>query len=546
MDKIKVCAYCRVSTSSNDQENSFENQKEYFQRETNNNKNYELVEIYADRGITGTSLNKREQFNVMLHDAGLDIREITNSEGDRRQYKMKYTYITSSREPKFNLILVKNTSRFARNILVMDIIRELKKKKVYVYFLDVNKTTENDADEMLLQMLFTIDEEESKSKSRKVSFGHNESAIKGAIHTNGRLYGYNYNKINRELEIIPEEAEIISEVFNLYSQGIGARKITQIFTEKQYRTREGKPFNPNLIQRITANEKYCGILARNKWTKGTIFNECSQKLKPQEEWIVHKDKIPPIITEELFHKCIELRKSKKNYQAGVGKFVGIDEFRGMIICANCGYNFISHRNAYGCGNKKRYGIKACNSSNLRKSLLNKYIEKYCKNDFHEVIAYTKISERLKLEELKFMLNEKYNKDNNDKVIEFNTKIQELQLQKDKLIDLYLNSTVSKDVIERKDKDIDNEIKRYNMLIIEYSRTNLDIEKEIEEIDKTIARINEISVKKEYTREEFIKEIDSIIVKPVFIDGKLQRDPEVYFKFKITSLFRKVTEKYNLE
>lgn len=118
--RSKVVAYCRVSTSTNDQQNSFENQKSYFEREIQKNDSYELYRIYADRGITGTSLNRREQFSEMLKDAGLDATKVNNTN--------KIVYIASNREPLFHKIYVKNTSRFARNVLVIDILRELLKK----------------------------------------------------------------------------------------------------------------------------------------------------------------------------------------------------------------------------------------------------------------------------------------------------------------------------------------------------------------------------------------------------------------------------------
>ena len=110
---IKVAAYCRVSTDSTDQANSFENQ------------NYKLYQVYADKGITGTKL-QRPEFNHMLEDAGLDIIYVDNLANDSRKQYHKYTTVLSSRQPKFNLILVKNTSRFARNVSVSDILNELK------------------------------------------------------------------------------------------------------------------------------------------------------------------------------------------------------------------------------------------------------------------------------------------------------------------------------------------------------------------------------------------------------------------------------------
>ena len=226
--KKKVACYCRVSTNKRDQENSFENQKNYFKREIAKSNEYELYKIYADKGITGTSFTNRREFNKMLYDAGLDIKPIYNS----NKILVKNSYVASSREPKFNLIMVKNTSRFARNIVSWDIIRELKKKQVYIYFLDINKTTANDADELLLQMLLTLDENESRDKSRKVQFGHLESAKQGVIFTNNNIYGYRYIKETNSLQIIPQEAEVIKKIFNYYANGLGIRRIINKLSNK--------------------------------------------------------------------------------------------------------------------------------------------------------------------------------------------------------------------------------------------------------------------------------------------------------------------------
>ena len=136
----KVCAYCRVSTDSKEQESSFENQRAYFERELSKENGFNLIKIYADKGLTGTVFD-REQFLDMLYDAGLDYQTI----------KGKLIFTTSDREPLFKYICVSNTSRFARNILIVDIIRELRKKKVYIKFMDWGKSTEDDDIETFLK-----------------------------------------------------------------------------------------------------------------------------------------------------------------------------------------------------------------------------------------------------------------------------------------------------------------------------------------------------------------------------------------------------------
>lgn len=228
----RVCAYCRVSTRSTDQENSFENQKSYFERVIAENEEYEYAGIYADRGISGTKL-KRPQFDRLLTDAGLDIAH---------EYKI-------TAKPKFDLILVKNTSRFARNVSVDVILKALAKNNVYVYFLDLNKTTENSEDITYIQIFLTFDERESRDKSKKVLFGIEEGIRKGNIHSHGRLYGYVYHpKPENRLEILEKEAENVRMMFDLYvNQGFGFHRICNILKQKGIKSKTGKDFTDRAI-----------------------------------------------------------------------------------------------------------------------------------------------------------------------------------------------------------------------------------------------------------------------------------------------------------
>ena len=132
---IKVCAYCRVSTKDKEQLSSFENQMRYFQREFGTDNGYELVRVYADCGRSGTSL-RRPDFDLMIADAGIDKTKV---DGDLFQITGK---------PKFSRILVKNTSRFARNVSSDMLLKTLAKNGVYVDFVDTNLSTERPADIM--------------------------------------------------------------------------------------------------------------------------------------------------------------------------------------------------------------------------------------------------------------------------------------------------------------------------------------------------------------------------------------------------------------
>lgn len=156
MRKERIGCYIRVSTELEEQDSSFKNQEFYFRNKYADKE----VLIYKDKG-TGTSF-KRQDFQRMLIDAGLEKL-------DERNTNKKIVFIQSDREPLFNRIIVKDTSRFARNVIIMDIIRELIAKKVYIWFEDIQKDTSKEEDMVMLQMLFTFAENTSGLRHAKKS-----------------------------------------------------------------------------------------------------------------------------------------------------------------------------------------------------------------------------------------------------------------------------------------------------------------------------------------------------------------------------------------
>ena len=302
MAKKRVAAYCRVSTNSDDQENSFENQKSYFERKYKDNPDYTLYDIYADKGITGTTLQKRPDFNRMLTDAGLDI---VNG----------YKIIA---KPKFDLIVTKNTSRFARNVSVDVILKALVQNHVYVYFLDLDKSTENPRDITYIQIFLTFDEQESRDKSKKVLFGLEESIKKGNIHTNGRLFGYKYYpRPENRLEIIENEAEIVRLIFDLYvNKGMGFYRIGNYLKQNNIQTRSGKDFSERGLKLIITNEAYTGRGVRKKYTEGYVFNKHNRR-ETGNAVIFDTDKIPAIIDMQTFEKAQEILHSRLQHVRSV-------------------------------------------------------------------------------------------------------------------------------------------------------------------------------------------------------------------------------------
>lgn len=303
---------------------------------------------------------------MMLKDAGLDILEVKNDAG-----YLKYITLPSNRTPKFKYIFVKNTSRFARNVEVASIFRDLSRMGVYVNFLDLGKSTENEADSTYIQIFCSFDERESRDKRTKVLFGIEEGNKKGVIRTNGKLFGYKYIKEENRLEVIESEAVIIRRIFNLYSDGYGIRQIINILDAEGHKTRSGKRFVKNAIRRILDNEKYYGVSNNCKTYLGNdLFDKfTTPKRKEDGDYdLVESYKIPPIIDKDLFYKCKDILHSKVNYEAQKGVKKSLSKYSGIIYCDTCGSVYVSNkdrgRDFYNCKTKKLRGTLLCDNPNI--------------------------------------------------------------------------------------------------------------------------------------------------------------------------------------
>ena len=297
-EKTKVCAYCRVSTKDKEQLNSLENQKRFFLREFDHNEEWELVRLYADVGRSGTRLT-RPDFDRMISDAGIDKTQL---DGDL------YRIVGPSR---FRRILVKNTSRFARNVSSDMLIKTLSANGVFIDFIDTGLSTERTGDLLTLQVLQAMDEHESRDKSRKIIFGMQEGVRSGVILSHNNFYGYRYYpKPENRLEAIPEEAAVVRMIFHLYTvEDFGALRICKELTNRGILTRKGARFNDNTILKMLRNETYTGVGVRNKYQGCRIFS--IRSFAPERNPVVFEtDRVDPIIDRATFDLAQKLMRAR--------------------------------------------------------------------------------------------------------------------------------------------------------------------------------------------------------------------------------------------
>lgn len=313
---IKVASYCRVSTDRDDQANSFESQQRYFKEYIDRQPDWELYEVYADEGITGTSTKKRAAFNRMIADAHLG---------------------------KFQLILTKEVSRFSRNILdTITYTRELKALGVGVLFMnDGISTLEPDA-ELRLSIMGSIAQEESRKTSTRVKWGQTRRMEQGVVF--GRsLLGYDVK--DGCLTVNPEGAEIVRLIF--YKYGVekkGTTVIARELREAGYRTHSGNvKWSNTHIVKILKNEKYVGDLVQKKTITPDYLSHAKKYNHGEEEFVIIRDHHEPIIDRELWDTVQrELKKRNRNGELGAGhsnRYV----FSGKIKCGECGASFVSRK-----------------------------------------------------------------------------------------------------------------------------------------------------------------------------------------------------------
>ena len=313
VQRLRIAAYCRVSTEKDEQLDSLGNQKEFF-REYAEKNGYSLVRLYADEGISGTSLRKREAFKALLRDA---------------------------EEGAFDMVVAKDVSRFARNTVdFLQSIRTLKSLGINTLFLTANMETLGES-EFVLTLYSALAQEESINLSRRVKFGKKLNAKKGRVPS--LIYGYRRID-NYTLEIEPAEAAAVRIIYRMYQrEGLGCRKISQRLNEEGIPTKLGCQWDPKGVRRILTNPLYCGHFVNNKYEIEDVL-EGRQKRLPQEENFHHSRPEWAIVSEEEFRSVQKTLEARSQRSVSLAfpphqRFSGRHAFSGLIRCADCGYAF---------------------------------------------------------------------------------------------------------------------------------------------------------------------------------------------------------------
>ena len=348
--KLRVAAYCRVSTEEEEQQNSFEVQVSYYTDKITLHDNWQLDGIFADDGISGVSTRKREQFNEMME---------------------------LCRKKKIDLILTKSISRFARNTLdCIKYVRILKSWGIPVIFEKENINTENMTSEMILTFLSSFAQAESESISQNVARGKRMGYKQGKFTFRySNFLGYRKGA-DGQPEIVPEEAAAIRMIFQSYLDGDSLQRIKEKLESGGVLTATGrKDWTTQAIQRILQNEKYMGDVLLQKTFTANFLEGRPRKNNGELPKYYIENNHPAIVSREVFHRVqeeIARRKSKhpaakKHTKTNRGKFTSKYALSERLVCGDCGSSYrrvtwsIHGRRqiVWRCINRIENGPKAC-------------------------------------------------------------------------------------------------------------------------------------------------------------------------------------------
>lgn len=475
---IKVASYCRVSSDKDDQANSFEAQQRYFKEYIDRQPDWELYEVYADEGITGTSTKKRAAFNRMIHDAHLG---------------------------KFKLIITKEVSRFSRNILdTIAYTRELKQLGVGVLFMnDAINTLEPDA-ELRLSIMGSIAQEESRKTSSRVKWGQTRQMERGVVF--GRsLLGYDVK--DGSMTINPEGAELVRLIFQKYGvEKKGTSVIARELREAGYTTYQGntKWSNSHII-RTLKNEKYVGDLVQKKSITPDYLTHDKKSNHGEEELVIIENHHEPIIDRDLWNlvQC-EIKKRNRHGTLGAGhsnRYV----FSGKIKCGECGASFISRKKKRKDGNFRKYWC-CYTAINEGKRHLDPQgnqvgcdIGKVIRDDqamdiLKQVIATLKVDRKWIIRNVTDIAMEAIREgesDNTDSAERLEYEISQIMKKKEAVLDAFFSRNITKDEMRMMNERYDQELadlhsrvdvlKARQRIVYETSTLRDDIQKQVTSI-----------------------------------------------------------------
>ena len=511
IDRLRVAAYCRVSTDDEDQIKSYNSMVKYYTELIKNNNQWIFAGVYADKAITGTKVDKREDFQRLIQDC---------------------------MDGKIDMVIAKSLPRFARNTLdTLKYVRMLKEKGIAVYF-EVEKINTMKDGEFLMTILSSVAQQEVENTSAYVKKGLKMKMKRGELVGFQGCLGYDYDVATKSLSINEEGAKTVRYLFDRYVSGAGSTMIARELNEQGITTIKGNPWTTSSVMGIINNEKYKGdILLGKTFTVDPISKRRLENLGEEDRFYI-RDHHQPIVSEETFARAQEIRErrngGRKSPTPGKReKYSRQYAFSCMLECGFCGSSLSRRRwhsnskykkTIWQCVTSTKSGKRYCPDS---KGIPEQVIEEAFVESYKMLCSDNKDI----LEEFISRVEKTLSEDTaRDKLMKYQKSADNLQSKRKTLLEKYLEGVVSQDIYEETDVGYERKLSniRANIEMLEQQMEDeVSIKRRAEDFKKALSQ-NEVL--QEFDRGIFESIIEKVIVGGYDEDGN--KDP-----YKITFIYK---------
>ena len=438
----RVAAYVRVSTDDDEQIQSFNSQKQYYQEKISKNKEWVMVGIYADEAITGTKTDKRDQFLKMISDCEAGLIDV---------------------------VITKSISRFSRNLVdTLTYTRLLKQSGVTVIFEKENIDTSTMESEMQLSLLSALAQNEVESLSQNVKMGIQYKMARGELMGFNGCLGYDYNPEDKSISVNHAEAETVRLIYDLYIAGYGANVIAKKLTEMSKVNKKGiVKWTDSGVRGILKNEKYKGDLMMGKTYTVDPISKRRLDNRGEANKYYTKNHHEPIVSEEIWDAAQEILKSRyrDNTMSEEGtrkRYIRKYALSSMCECGFCGTNLTRRTHnqtrsttkpVWKCRTATNKGIENCPNSKAIDEVI-------IKGAFLEAMGLLADNFDDVLESVLKVVEEAINTDESDtRLKQVEKTIASLENKRNKLTDMLLDDKISKDAYDDKYNELEVKLNR---------------------------------------------------------------------------------------
>ena len=494
VDRIRVAAYCRVSTDDDEQLGSFESQKLYYEQKIASNKDWVNAGIFADEAVTGTKTDKRSGFQDM-------IAHCHNGEID--------------------MILTKSISRFARNTVdTLNYVRMLRDRNIAIFFEKENINTLDMNGELLLTIMSSLAQQEVESLSQNVKMGLQMKMKRGELIGFNGCYGYDYHTEDKSITVNEEEAEIVRMIYDMYLEGYGTTTIAKRLMELGIKNKKGEvSWHTHGVMGMIKNEKYKGdILLGKTFTTDPISKRRLANMGEENQYYL-RDHHEPIVSREIWDKAEEIRmkRSRNKVVETTGnreRYTRQYSFSSMCECAYCGHKLTRRtrhsrsdyeKSVWQCMNATKNGIDNCpNCKAVDEAILEgAFLDAFelLAGNFDDVLDVV----------LSYVAESADSDENIRKKQQIDKDISSLESKKSRMTDMLIDGTISKEVYEEKMVDFTRKLHKLSerkALLEDSICTQKDINRRMSELRDTLEKEQVLD---EFDRVVFESIIDRVIV-----------------------------------